>query len=181
MTAVYFPEVHRWHLPDSAFALSLAELAMDGRAGNEGIALWLGQRDAGTAVITHVVALRGPGVIKRPALVHIEPWLLNDVTDVAIAHGLTLVGQIHSHGPGLPTELSYTDCQGGLAVPHYLSVVAPDYALRRGIRIEDCGLYEFVPKRGYEQLDVSTRISVVADDSTALLTVGMDRGSRSGS
>ncbi len=91
MTAGYFPEVRYWHIPDSAFALSLSEMARDGRAGNEGVALWFGQREAGEATITHVVALRGPGVIKRPAFLRIEPWLLNEVTDVAIAHNVTLV------------------------------------------------------------------------------------------
>ena len=179
MTAAYFPEVGCWRIPDSALALSLTEMARDGRAGNEGVALWLGQREAGDAAITHVVALRGPGVIKRPAFLCIEPWLLNEVTDAAIAHSVTLIGQIHSHGPGLSTDLSYTDRQGGLAVPHYLSVVAPDYALRPGIRIEDCGLHEFVPKRRYARLtaaDVSRRVGVVAGGSVVLLTVGADYG-----
>ncbi|MER3406785.1 MAG: hypothetical protein C4289_17785, partial [Chloroflexota bacterium] len=84
----------------------------------------------GQAEITHVVGLRGPGVIKRPDFLRIEPWLLNDVTDLAIDLGVVLVGQVHTHGPGYGTDLSMTDRTYGIAVPFYISVVAPDYGLR---------------------------------------------------
>ena len=179
MTSEYFPDVRHWVVPDSALALSIAEMAIDGAQGNEGVALWLGHRGAGEARITHVVALRGPGVLKYPALLLIEPSLLNEVADVAIAQGVVLIGQIHSHGPGWPTDLSYTDRKGGLAVPHYLSVVAPDYALREDTRIDECGVHVFVPNRGYQRLDlaeVSRRVTVVVDPSTVLLTVGDEHG-----
>jgi len=179
MTGAYFPEVRRWRVPELAFTHSLTEMAQDGRQGNEGVALWLGHREDGEAAITHVVALRGPGVTKRPAFLCIEPWLLNEVTDVAIAQGVALVGQIHSHAPGLPTDLSYTDREGGLAVPHYLSVVAPDFGLRPGLKIAECGVHEFVSGRGYVRLtagETVRRVCVVAGGSAAMVTVWGDGG-----
>lgn len=90
-----------WLLPAEAMQTSISEMAPDGVRGCEGVALWLGRRLAGVVSITHVIGLRGPGVIKRPDHLSISAELLDDVTDVAIERGVYLVGQIHSHpAPG---------------------------------------------------------------------------------
>ena len=89
---IFFPRVENWQIPESAIIDSFSEMSLDGEVGNEGITLWLGHRRNGQAEITHLVCLRGQGVIKRPDLLIIESWLLNDVTDVAIELGVALVG-----------------------------------------------------------------------------------------
>jgi hypothetical protein len=171
----FFAPVHTWRVPASAFAASLREMARDGVRGDEGVALWLGRRGGGRAEVTHVVALRGPGVIKKPDQVVIHPGLVNEVTDLAIELGVVLVGQIHSHGVDYGTDLSDADRAYGIAVPYYLSLVAPDFALRPQTRLEDCGVYVFEPGRGFRRLSVAEageRVQVVAAGPVPVLTVG---------
>ncbi|MCX5796995.1 MAG: hypothetical protein NTY77_16000 [Elusimicrobia bacterium] len=148
----FFPEVERWELPEWVLTESLAEMAIDGRKGNEGVALWLGERTQRLAKITNLVLLRGPGVVKEPDFLQISPALLNDVADKALELGRALIGQIHSHGEEYGTNLSLTDRRYGFAVPYYLSVVAPDFALRKKTAISQCGVHVFEDGRGYRRL-----------------------------
>lgn len=174
---MFFDEINTWQIPESAIRDSLHEMAKDGAVGNEGIVLWLGTRGNKQAHITHLVALRGPGVIKEPAFLRIEPSLLNDVTDITIKLGVALVGQIHSHGTLHGTNLSITDRKYGFAVPYYLSIVAPDYALRPNTEITDCGIHVFEKGRGYRRLseaEISLRICITTAGKLPILLVGED-------
>ncbi|SRR5579883_1068049 len=171
----FFAPVSTWHLPTSAFTESLREMARDGVSGNEGVALWLGHRSNGQAEVTHLVALRGPGVIKRPDQLILRPELLNEVTDIAVALGVALVGQIHSHGKLYGTDLSFADRTFGITVPYFLSLVAPDYALRPNTRLEECGVHVFEPGIGFRRLppaELSQRIVLVPGIPIPFLTVG---------
>lgn len=170
-----FEPVQKWAIPRSALIASLTEMAIDGRHGREGVALWLGRRQHGIATISAVVALRGPGVRKQRDVLVISAALLNDVTDVAIERGESLVGQIHSHGPEFGVELSPTDQRFGIQVPDYLSVVAPDFALRPATNVTDCGLNVYAAGRGYRGLsgaEIAERIEVVDGVNVPVLTVG---------
>jgi hypothetical protein len=171
----FFPIPSHWRIPQSAMQLSLQEMALDGASGCEGVALWLGRHAGDVASITHVVALRGSGVRKAPDLLQISADLINDVTDLAIEHRATLVGHIHSHGRLFGTNLSRTDKQMGIAVPGFLSVVAPDYAMRPATAISDCGVHLFEPPSGWRRLaqaEVTARIVMTAADDAALLVAG---------
>ena len=173
----FFAPVSTWRIPEAALAASLLEMARDGVRGNEGVALWLGRRGGGQAEVTHVVALRGPGVVKRPDQLVIQAALINDVTDLAIELGVVLVGQIHSHGELYGTDLSYADRTLGIRVPYYLSLVAPDYALRPRTRLEDCGVHVFEPGSGFRRLpaaEVGQRLQAVAAAPVPVLTVGKE-------
>jgi hypothetical protein len=170
----FFPPIKKWVVPESAIADSLREMALDGALGNEGVALWLGKRLKGIAEVTHLVALRGPGVIKRPDLLRIESFLFNDVADVAIKLGVSLLGQIHSHR-GFGVDLSWVDSTYGVAVPYYLSAVAPYYAMRDDTDIKDCGVHVFEPGRGYRRLppqEVAKRIRIGYGQKLPFLIVG---------
>lgn len=172
--STFFPPVARWHLPEAAVSGSFAEMARDGEQGNEGVALWLGHRQGGDAVVTHLVALRGSGVRKGPRLLSVEPWLINEVTDLAIELEVTLVGQIHSHGRGW-VDMSPTDRTEGIAVPHYLSVIAPWFALRPGTGLVDCGVHVFESGDGWRRLspsEVQTRLCVVSGGQVPLISIG---------
>jgi hypothetical protein len=173
----FFTPVDCWRIPEGAFAASLEEMAIDGLQGNEGVALWLGRRNAGQAEITHVVRLRGPGLIKRPDQLVIPATFINKVTDLAIELGVALVAQIHSHGTLYGTNLSYTDRKYGISVPYYLSLVAPDFALRQGITVTDCGVHVFVPKQGFRRLsaeDVEKRLGIVTSTAVPVVTIGQE-------
>lgn len=175
MKSKYFPPVRFWRISKQAFADSLRELARDGTDGNEGIILWLGKRDYGMAEISHLVALRGPGVVKRPYSLQISPELLNQVTDLTLKFGVSMIGQMHSHGPGSGVGLSSTDRDLGISVPHYLSVVAPYFGRRPATRVSDCGVHVFEPRIGYRRLsrwETWWRIRVVQSPSLPVLIVG---------
>lgn len=170
----FFPYVQNWTIPKSAFLCSLREMAEDGAAGNEGITLWLGKQRDGEAVITHLVALRGIGIIKSPRLLVIRSDLFNAVTDLTINLGVMLLGQIHSHG-GTWVDLSPTDRKYGVAIPGYLSVVAPYYALKTNMTIQDCGVHIFQISDGYRRLsppEVANMIKISNRGKVPMITIG---------
>jgi len=171
----YFSIPEHWRIPEAALRHSFAEMAEDGQRGCEGIAMWLGHYDGNTAIVTHVARLRGPGILKEPDRLLISADLVNDLTDVAIENNLTLIGQIHSHGPLHTTNLSETDKRYGIAVPGYLSAVAPDYALRSETTISECGLHVFIPGKSWPRLsptEVRQRISIVSGIIVPILVAG---------
>lgn len=175
MTTTFFPPVQVWCLTEGTLQGSLQEMARDGMHGNEGMVLWLGRRAQEHADITHLVGLRGPGVIKRPDVLVIEPWLLNEVTDLALDLNVCLIGQIHTHGTGYGIDLSKTDRTYGISVPYYLSIVAPDYGLRSDTQVTDCGVHVFEPGLGYRRLsvvEIVQRVEVVPGPPPPLVLVG---------
>lgn len=151
MTTFYFPRVNTWVIPDEAIRASFRELAVDGLVSREGVALWLGQKKDGVATVTHVVTLRCSGVVREPLALRISSAVMNDVTDLAIQTQSVLVGQIHSH-PGMFIDLSLVDRTDGIAVPDYLSVVAPRYGTKPVPLMADCGFHVFEEPGGFRQM-----------------------------
>lgn len=174
----FFEEPERWRIGTQVFAESLSEMARDGIHGNEGVAMWLGHYEGSVAIVTHVGILRGPHVRKEPRLLMIGSELINDLTDLAIEGGVRLIGQIHSHGPYYGTDLSETDRRYGVAVPGMLSLVAPDYALRQGTTLGDCGIHLFQPGIGWRRLsteEAQRRLSLSDIGGAGILTAGVER------
>lgn len=175
MSSVHFPPVRSWIISKDAFAASMAEMAQDGRRGQEGIVLWLGRRLQGQARVTHLVELRGHGIIKAADYLSIDAWLINEITDFVVENEIALIGQIHSHGPNYGTDLSDSDRRLGIAVPYYLSIVAPDYGLRAQTAVTDCGVHVFEPHFGFRRLptnEVEGRIHIAVGPSPAILILG---------
>jgi hypothetical protein len=171
----YFETPAQWQIPEDALHLSMKEMANDGALGREGVAMWLGRYEGNTAVVSHVAALRGLGVRKAPDQLLISADLVNDLTDKAIELGLVLVGQIHSHGPMHGTALSLTDKRYGISVPGYLSVVAPDYAMRPTTAIQDCAVHLFEKGLGWVRMtpeEVAKRVLVISGSRVPMLVVG---------
>ena len=65
MNNPYFTQSGLWRIPQAAIEDSLDEMAIDGIKGTEGIVLWLGKDSDDTAVVTHLIRLRGSLVVKR--------------------------------------------------------------------------------------------------------------------
>jgi hypothetical protein len=161
----------RWILPQAALNHAYGELAADGTLDREGIAMWAGvanEDSDGTCVrVTHVVLLRGPGVVRGTGYIGIAPELLNEVTDAlaALDGNVYLIGQIHGHPPLASTDLSEVDIAHGIRTPHYLSLVAPGYGMADVARLDECGVHVFDPSTGWRRLDpaeVAARIIVPA-------------------
>jgi proteasome lid subunit RPN8/RPN11 len=168
-----FPKVSKWRVPEDLLLESLKEMSLDGENGNEGICLWLGLRNEAEemATISHVVKLRGSGVIKSPAQIQIKPELMREVHEAAYNAGTILIGQIHSHGTEYGVRLSYVDVRYGIAIPYYLSVVAPHYALRFETNWQECGVHVYLPNRGYSLAEASKIIVVDKRLSLTTLTI----------
>jgi hypothetical protein len=117
-------------------------------------------------------------VIRKPNQLRISDGLINDVTDLAIGHSVSLVGQIHSHGTGYGINLSPTDRKYGISVPYYLSLVAPHYGTRPRTPIGKCGIHVFEPGgTGFRRLpadEASSRLEVISGPETPVLLVGKE-------
>lgn len=171
----FFSPIENWILPEFAITESIREMARDGKKKHEGIVLWLGKRSDEKATVSHLVLLRGQGIVKEPNFLRIESWLLNEVTDVTIDLGVAIIGQIHSHGAKYGTNLSFSDRKYGIAVPYYLSIVAPSYAMKKNIQITDYGIHLFEQGIGYRRLSVAEikkRIMIIPNGKLPVLTVG---------
>ena len=170
MTADYHSR--RWRLPRQAVDLSFREMAEHGAGGNEGIVFWLGTIDGPEVSITHVVAIRGPGIVREPLFLQISAGAVNALTDAAVGLGAVLVGQIHAH-PGGFVDLSATDRRLGISFPNYLSVVAPEYAQRPEAPVADCGVHIFCPPRGFIRLSAAEACQrlLVVEGSAAFVVV----------
>lgn len=171
----FFDPVQTWTISEFAITESFREMARDGKKRREGIVLWLGRRSDGKAIVSHLVLLRGKGIIKKANFLRIEPWLLNEVTDITINLGVSIIGQIHSHKAKHGTDLSFSDRKYGFKVPYYLSIVTPGYAMGKHIQITDCGVHVFEKGIGYIRLsiaEVKKRINVITDGKLPILVVG---------
>lgn len=153
MTESYFSTPKAWRIPPSAFSTSLAEMANDGKQGNEGIAFWLGTREKGVATVKHIVGLRGPLIFKAPLAMRIHASLVNDLTDLALELGMILLGHIHAH-PGTFIDMSDVDRTYGISTPGYLSAIAPYYATRPDTAISECSFHVFERGTGYRRFTV---------------------------
>jgi len=142
----------RWLLADGLLQATMQELAIDGGLHREGVAFFLGRHKDTVAHITHLCTLRGDKLDKTVDHLRIDPALMNEVTDLSIAEDLHLVGQIHSHGPGYGTDLSYPDHFYGIRVPGFLSLVAPDFAQRRETQLVECGVHVFETPGGFRRM-----------------------------
>jgi hypothetical protein len=171
----FFPKVNRWFLPANLLEQSLAEMAIDGRQGNEGTCFWLGRRGGGKADVTHLVFLRGDGVRKSPLNVRVTEHLMREMHERAETLGLMLVGQIHSHGGCCGVDMSESDHAYGVSVPFFLSIICPDYAQNPRTTLLDCGVHVCLPRRGYVRLlqkEVQRKMILVPGKAAAASTVG---------
>lgn len=161
--SLYAP-IESWSMPANVLSDSISAMANDGKRGNEGIVLWLGQITGHEATITHLVTLPERWTRKFPDYLEVSAEALNTLADVAEALDVSLVGQIHSH-PGTYVDLSIPDRRFGISAPYYLSVVAPHYAQRPNMRWADCGLHQFRPGMGFCRLssaEANRRLSVTS-------------------
>lgn len=175
MKTTYFSPLQKWTLPESCLPISLDELSIDGKLGNEGLVLWLGHKSNGIATVTHLMKLRGDGIIKEPDYLEVKRWLFAEITIEAAKHNLVLVGQIHSHGPYYGVDLSPSDRVNGISTPYYLSVVAPDFGLNKNTVWQDCGVHIYYKNSGFMRLserEIHDRIELIPSASIDILIVG---------
>lgn len=150
----------QWRVPSDLLSISVREMQPCGAHGNEGLALWFGQRtEEAVVAVTHVVAVHGSGFTTSPLHLRLSLRAMSTLIDLADSLDSYLAGQIHSH-PGRYLDLSELDRDQGIQVPDYLSVVCPYYAQRHSTQLSDCGVHVF-EQRAYRRLsatEVTARI-----------------------
>lgn len=171
--SLYQPIDH-WQMPSNTLSDSVSAMAPDGRQGNEGLVLWLGQMADNNATITHLATVPDRWIEKHPKFLRVAPAALNALVDFSEPLGISLIGQIHSH-PGTFVDLSATDRSFGISAPYYLSVVAPYYAQRPNTAWQECGIHQYLPGIGFRRLassEVLERIRVLANSRAVAISLG---------
>ena len=169
-----YEEITNWKMPGNVLSESIRLMVPDGKKGNEGIVMWLGQMQAGTATVTHLVAFEDDLLCKRSDYLQIPSAVMNAVADVSEKMGSVLIGQIHSH-PGNFVNLSIADRRYGISAPYYLSVVAPYYAQKPDTNWRQCGVHQFVPHQGFRRFSVdetARRISEIPGQISKTIMLG---------
>jgi hypothetical protein len=156
----------RWTLPQDLLSRSIEIMRPAGRAGNEGLALWMGTGDDDSVVVTHVFGVHGSGFVTSPLYLRLSFRAIAQLSDLADQRGVYLVGQIHSH-PGTLVDLSDLDRIQGFRVPDFLSVVCPHYAQRPQTTLDNCGVHVF-DRGDYRRLtSMEARRRIRVETSTA--------------
>ena len=126
-------------------------LALVGREGLEGFALWAGKLEGAVFYVTDTVIPKQTGLrtdlgvcvtVDARELHRINVWLYN--------HGLTLIAQLHSH----PTEAYHSDTDDTYPIATTtgsLSLVIPDFA-REPFSLKRCAIYRLLPPCGWVEL-----------------------------
>src|ERR1041385_3570285 len=117
-----YPIIDRWIIPASALSATLAGVQPAGARGREAGAFWLGRRDS-AAVISGVLLPHGRGVTESPYQWKVEPEVFGAAISWAKPRALVLLAVVHTHVPGVPPELSWSDRFLSIQVPGILSVV----------------------------------------------------------
>jgi hypothetical protein len=141
-----------------------AHLALVGRGGLEGFALWAGALEGDVFRVVDTIIPEQKGLrsdlgvcvtVDGRELHRINVWLHN--------RGLTLVAQLHSH----PTEAYHSNTDDTYPIATTtgsLSLVIPDFAVAP-FSLETCVVYRLLPPRGWVELspeDVG-RLIVIED------------------
>jgi hypothetical protein len=128
-----------------------SHLALVGRKGLEGFALWAGVHSGSTFHVRDTIIPEQTGLrtdlgvcvtVDGRELHRINVWLYN--------HGLTLVAQLHSH----PTEAYHSDTDDTYpiaTVTGSLSLVIQDFA-RPPFSLRRCAVYRLLPPNGWVKL-----------------------------
>ena len=151
----------QWNIPADLLSRSVEIMRPRGALGNEGLALWLGRALENQVIVSHVVAVDGPGFRSAPLQLSLSLRTFEALTDLAESTGTHLVGQIHSH-PGLMLDLSPVDVAYGIRRQGYLSFVCPHYAQKNIANASECGVHMFDggSYRRMSDLEIARRIRV---------------------
>jgi hypothetical protein len=158
-----------WSLPSDLIAESVEIMRPNGKLGNEGLALWLGDEQDGLVEVSHILRLRGTGLVARPLQLALSMRAISQITTLSDQLGAYWAGQIHSH-PGEFVDLSLVDRAMGIKVQDYLSVVCPHYAQGSTTHLDECGVHLF-DAGAYRRLpptEVAARVRIADRQSVVL-------------
>lgn len=117
-----YPPIASWIVPHDAMSATLSAVVEEGQGVRESGALWLGPRN-NISRVTAVIFPRGKGVDATAGRWKVSPEVFGAVTRWAKPRGLSLLGIIHTHLPGIPARLSRADREYSVQVPGVLAVV----------------------------------------------------------
>ena len=144
-----YPQISRWIIPASVISATLAGVQPAGARGCEAGAFWLGCREE-CSQVSAVLLPTGKGVSESPYRWRVEPEVFGAAIEWAKPRRLTLLAVVHTHVPGVPPKLSWSDRHFSIQVPGILSVVIGNGGQDR--ELLDWGWYVY-ENGDYEHVD----------------------------
>jgi len=164
-----YPEIQSWVLPKAAITATLAGVRPAGDVGVESGVFWMGTRDRESRV-SHVLQVKGKGVVERPYQWRIAPEVFGSACDWAKPQALTLLAIVHIHlADGCP-EMSWTDRNCSVQVPGILAVIIGNRGRQADPREWGWFVYENRQYRKLASREVALRV-----DLTSTAAVGEAR------
>lgn len=118
-----FQSIEHFEISEPLLRQTVDILRKEGRYEVESLLFWAGCVSGKTAVISHIVIPKGPGVYQHPLQVRVNEAVMAAVCDVVDPPERVLLGQVHTHiGEAFH---SHADDQNSLDTPGYLSLVVP--------------------------------------------------------
>ena len=109
-------------MPDAAIVSTLAGVRHAGLSGKESGALWLGSRQE-VAEVTTVALPVGDGHDEARSQWSVSAQAYGTLSRWAKPQGLSLLGVLHLHLPGIAPRMSQTDRNHGVRAPAVLSII----------------------------------------------------------
>jgi hypothetical protein len=138
-------------VPRRCVAEAYAHLALVGRQGLEGFALWAGTADGDVFQVSDTIIPEQTGLrTDLGVCVTVDGRELHRINVWLYGRGLTLAAQLHSH----PTDAYHSGTDDAYPIATMtgsLSLVIPDFA-RASFSLETCAIYRLLPPRGWVEL-----------------------------
>ncbi|HEX8459354.1 MAG TPA: Mov34/MPN/PAD-1 family protein [Pyrinomonadaceae bacterium] len=156
--------VNRVIVPRLCVEEAHAHLALVGRQGFEGFALWAGALEGDVFRVSDTIIPEQKGLRSDLGVcVSVDGRELHRINVWLHSRGLTLVAQLHSH----PTEAYHSDTDDTYPIATTtgsLSLVVPDFAVAP-FSLEDCAIYRLLPPLSWVELspEDAARLIVIED------------------
>jgi hypothetical protein len=163
--AVGFLDLTEVIVPASLAEYANGHLRRVGKDGNEGFALWAGERHGSIFYVTECIIPAQSGLrYEGGVCVRVEADELFRLNVHLYEAGLQLVAQLHSH-PGDAYHSDTDDAFPIATVSGALSLVIPDFA-REPFALDRCAVYRLLPARGWVGLsdEESSALIIIDDD-----------------
>ena len=136
--------------PKAVVEATIDSLRQAGDKGNEGIVLWLGQRQHGSVTITQAYV---PEHVARRDMFHIPPAGMRKLLAHLRANRWMIGAQVHSH-PGLAFHSRADDAWAVVRHAGALSIVAPYFANRVAAPtfLTDCATFELDQRNTWREV-----------------------------
>jgi len=154
-----YPPIEHWLVPKNLFERTIEGVLPATQHRRESGALWLGAREK-IAKISAVLFPQGMGVEERRYSWRVSPEVFGAVTRWAAPRSLCLLAVVHTHLPGVPSVLSWTDRAFGVRVPGVLAIVISEGGYETDYRRWGWYVFENSDYTRFSGSEIASRVTV---------------------